>query len=257
MNYLEETANNIILSILLEMTTDGDKGGGGDEGTGGGDSGHPLSLDPYASDPYYNPSGREIDIDSPEGFFDVDWDSPGGRGFGKGFPERGPEEPYHEYEERVRQFYRDLYRRIPNDERIFPFGNTDNLIPNPYGKTPPLIPDPSREAAPGYIEDGGLQSDITPFLLPMGPGFGNLLGRFVKSPFGRETIIDTGVGLGLDMIPGGGPGRDPSLYGPLDGYRPPSQQRPMPGLFGKPVPNPADRLYYPTLFPDSNTGSGY
>jgi len=245
--YLEETANNILRSLIMEMTTGGDKGGGGDDMMGGGDD-FPLGIGHTGTTPppgWFDPEGRPIEEGDPGYFWNFDWDR-----YSKGFPQQGPDELDVEYEDRVRQFYRDLHDRLGDNEGIFPygFGPRHNLIPNPYGKEPPLIPDPSVEAAPGYIEPGGLQPDM---LLPSLVGGGGLvgpIGRGIKGIVGGFQGLPRGVQFGLGA--GGSVAADQFVpYDAIEDWI----DRYVHGFDYGPVRREPVDPYSPYLFPDSTS----
>jgi hypothetical protein len=223
MRYLEETANNILRSLIIEMTTDGGVGGGGDKS---GDQ--PMLPTDVPTDDYYDdgdPSGRPVEPED-EGMpytWDDFFNSPEWKEMYQDYPQYNRDkETLEEYKDRVREFWQRQWeehgdnpdhpiRRLPDfygpigPDVATPIGPGD-LVRNPDGggSRPWYLPT-------GHPYDGGnegLKPTIDPFtLMPIGRGIG-WLGRqpwYVGAPggIGGEIVLDQSDTVDdlLDQIP--------------------------------------------------------
>ena len=198
MKYLEETTNNILRSLIMEVADDTAKGGGAGGGGGGGDGG-PFPLDPYASDPYYDPSAREIDWNDPEYFWEHYWEK-----YGQDYPVWDGEETQQEYEDRVRDFYRELWEQYGDDPQspihnIFPHGNQGRIVwDEDLGI---YVPESTWEGSPHNYGPEGIHPTWGPEVLVGGPLIrpaGKFIGQMLRDPW---TYGEIGAGYGWDYLP--------------------------------------------------------
>jgi hypothetical protein len=215
MRYLEETTNNILRSMIMEMTTGSDKGGDDMMG-GGGDMPEIFGTETYydAEDDFVGPSGRPIESWDPEYFFRYHWKGP--NGYGEGFPYWHEKFPggVDSWELAVEQWWRDLYEDAQNDDN-WDEQDDDGGWTHPIRRYLPYGPQGvERMDTPPYIrpiqgggagdEGGGGDIGLRPTIGPAGlipatriPGLIRQLG---KLPLWQSLPAEVAGEVGLETM---------------------------------------------------------